>query len=162
MQRSSPSAQAGFVLACALFALALPRPGRRPEPCLHPLLRAPGEIVCETAGEGLPRLAGPARRLFDLPIDPNRADAVTLETLPGIGPVRARAIIAERCRRPFASVDDLRRVRGLGPARVGVLEPFVALEARLATCDTTSVKSPTCRSSCGTAGLESATAKTAQ
>jgi len=160
MSRSARAARAGLVLSCALFVLALPRPDTRPEPCLQPALRAAGEVVCEPAGAGRPpldrppaqRLEGPARRLFGLPIDPNRADAVTLETLPGIGPVRARAIIEERCRRPFASLDDLQRVRGLGPARVGALVPFLAIEDLLAVCDVTSVKSAGCRSSCGNTG----------
>jgi competence protein ComEA len=139
-------------LACALLALALPRPGRRPEPCRQPSLRAAGEVVCAPAGAGPRRLAGPARRLFDLPIDPNRADVVSLETLPGIGPVRARAIAAERCRRPFASLADLERVRGLGPARVGALSPWVAFETPMASCHEASVESATCHSSCGVAG----------
>jgi len=171
MNRSARAARAGLVLSCALFALALPRPNTRPAPCLRPALRAAGEVICEPAGEGRPRracishrlatrpgekcrLEGLARRLFDLPIDPNRADAVTLETLPGIGPVRARAIIEERCRRPFAEVYDLRRVRGLGPARVGALAPLLAIEGSLAECDTASVDSQGCRSSCGNTGFE--------
>ena len=162
MNRSAGAARAGLVLSCALFVLALPRPDTRPEPCLQPALRAAGEVICEPAGAGRPpreeppaqRLEGPARRLFGLPIDPNRADAVTLETLPGIGPVRARAIIEERCRRPFASLDDLQRVRGLGPARVGALAPFLAIEGLLAACTVTSVKSEGCRSSCGSTGTE--------
>jgi hypothetical protein len=160
MERSASTARAGFALACALFALALPRPGRGPEPCLEPALRAAGEVVCldrpshhpaAVGGERAP-LAGPGRRLFGLPIDPNHADVATLETLPGIGPARARAIASERCRRPFASLADLQRVRGLGPARVGALAPFVAFATPLATCDATSVESRTCRSSCGSAG----------
>jgi hypothetical protein len=150
--RSSRAEQAGLVLVCALFARALPWPGTGPEPCLHPVLRAPAEVVCEPAGAPHTRLPGPARRLFDLPIDPNRADALTLETLPGIGPVRARAIIEERCRRSFASLSELQRVRGLGPARVGALEPLLAIGDPLAACDAASVESPGCRSSCGNAG----------
>jgi hypothetical protein len=152
MQRASRAARAGWALSCALFALAFPRPDTRPEPCLRPALRAPGEVVCRPGGGAPPRLEGPARRLFDLPIDPNRADAVTLETLPGIGPVRARAILEQRCRRPFASLGDLTRVRGLGPSRVAALAPFLAIEHPLAVCDTISVKSGTCRSSCGGIG----------
>ena len=79
---------------------------------------------------------------------------MTLETLPGIGPARARAIIEERCRRPFAEVYDLQRVRGLGPARVGALAPLLAIEGLLAACDVTSVKSAGCRFSCGNTGAE--------
>jgi hypothetical protein len=154
MENSAPTARAGFALACALLALALPWPDRLPEVCLQPRFRAPGEVVCDaSAGPGQPRFAGPARRLFGLPIDPNCADLVTLETLPGIGPARARAIADERRRRPFASLADLERVRGLGPARVGALTPWVAIDPGLAPCDAPSVKSNACRSSCGSAGI---------
>lgn len=48
-------------------------------------------------------------------IDINTADAATLATLPGVGPQTAKAIIAAR---PFASVDDLTRVSGIGPAKL--------------------------------------------
>lgn len=47
----------------------------------------------------------------------NTASEAELEQLPGIGPVLARAIVAERTAHgPFRSVDDLGRVRGLGAA----------------------------------------------
>lgn len=50
--------------------------------------------------------------------DLNRAPARHLVLLPGVGPVRARAIVEER---PFAGVDDLQRVKGIGPATVELL-----------------------------------------
>src|SRR5262249_1882189 len=43
-------------------------------------------------------------------INVNSASADDLDTLPGIGPVLAQRIIAERQKRPFASVNELRRV----------------------------------------------------
>jgi len=150
MNARTSTARAGFALGCALFALALPRSRRPPEACLHPRQPVPGEVVCDAeAGAPPARLGGPARRLFGLPIDPNCADLLTLETLPGIGPVRARAIAAERQRRRFTSLAELQRVRGLGPARVGALAPLVAVDPGLAVCDTTPVKSGPCRSACG-------------
>jgi hypothetical protein len=98
-----------------------------------------GEIVCGSAARS--ELTGPARLLFGLRIDPNLADAITLETLPRIGPVHAQAIISERCRRPFVSVADLRRVPGIGPKTVDGLAPYVAIGTRLAACEATSVRS---------------------
>jgi transposase len=86
--------------------------------------------------------------LFGLPVDPNRADLATLETLPGIGPVRARAIAVERCRKPFGRLADLRRVRGLGPARVRALEPHLAIREDLAAGGGPSVKSGGCEPCC--------------
>jgi competence ComEA-like helix-hairpin-helix protein len=50
-----------------------------------------------------------------LPVDPNRADARELATLPGIGPKLARRILAHRRRHgPFRRPEDLLAVRGIG------------------------------------------------
>ena len=50
-------------------------------------------------------------------LDINRADAETLATLPGIGPVLAARIVAHRdSAGPFAAVDSLVAVSGVGPA----------------------------------------------
>lgn len=60
------------------------------------------------------------------PVDVNAADARTLETLPGIGPATAAAILTERDRNgPFASFEDLERVPGIGPAKLAALEGLV-------------------------------------
>lgn len=48
-------------------------------------------------------------------VDLNTADSATLETLPGVGPVTAEAIIAYREATPFTSIDDLLLVKGIGP-----------------------------------------------
>jgi competence protein ComEA len=61
------------------------------------------------------------------PIDVNTASAAQLETLPGIGPTLAAAIIAEREKGPFKSVDDLGRVRGIGDARLEQLRELVTV-----------------------------------
>ena len=55
-------------------------------------------------------------------VDLNSATEEELEELPGIGPTLARRIILGR---PFRSVDDLRRVRGIGDARTEELRPHV-------------------------------------
>lgn len=57
------------------------------------------------------------------PVDLNTADAAGLETLPGVGPVLAERIIADReDNGPFASLEDLARVSGVGDAMVAGLE----------------------------------------
>jgi competence protein ComEA len=56
-------------------------------------------------------------------INVNRADATQLEELPGVGPVLAARIIADReANGPFATLDDLARVPGVGDAILGGLE----------------------------------------
>ena len=58
-------------------------------------------------------------------INVNQATAQQLEQLPGIGPVLASAIIAEREREPFSSVDDLLRVSGIGDKRLSAIRPLI-------------------------------------
>jgi competence ComEA-like helix-hairpin-helix protein len=49
-------------------------------------------------------------------VDVNTADAATLETLPGIGPVLAARIVVDRDERgPYRSLEALDRVPGVGP-----------------------------------------------
>jgi competence protein ComEA len=60
-------------------------------------------------------------------IDVNRADEAALERLPGIGPALARRIVEARAERPFRSVEDLARVRGIGPATLARLGDLVTV-----------------------------------
>lgn len=66
-------------------------------------------------------------------IDPNTADWQTLAALPGIGEKRARDIVAHReqvlkrnpGRPAFEKSSDLLRIRGIGPAIVSTIEPYL-------------------------------------
>lgn len=63
-----------------------------------------------------------------LPLDLNAATAASLQALPGIGPARAEAIVAERVAGgPFETIDALTRVKGIGPKTVEDLRPFLRL-----------------------------------
>jgi competence protein ComEA len=110
------SARAGWVLALALAAAAA-APDSSREPCASPgeRIAADGWSVELSCGRGGAALRGPARLLFGLGVDPNRADLETLEVLPGIGPSRARALVTAREGRPFCAPRDLERVKGIGP-----------------------------------------------
>jgi competence protein ComEA len=58
------------------------------------------------------------------PLDVNLASAAELERLPGVGRALAARIVDVRAREgPFGSVDDLRRVRGVGGATLERLRP---------------------------------------
>jgi competence protein ComEA len=59
-------------------------------------------------------------------LDLNTATVQQLDTLPGIGPVTAAAIVAWReANGKFTSVDQLAEVDGIGPARLDKLRPLV-------------------------------------
>jgi len=74
-----------------------------------------------------PGVAASQGILPDGRIDLNRATAAELETLPGVGPARAAAIIAAREERPFTVPGDLRRVSGIGEATFQRLAPLIAV-----------------------------------
>ncbi|MDJ0961837.1 MAG: ComEA family DNA-binding protein [Acidimicrobiia bacterium] len=59
-------------------------------------------------------------------VDLNRADASELETLPGVGPVLAQRIVAHReANGPFATIEDLLDVPGIGEAKLSQLREAV-------------------------------------
>jgi competence protein ComEA len=62
------------------------------------------------------------------PLDLNAATSAQLELLPGVGPATATAIVDDRERNgPFASIDDLDRVPGIGAAKLEALRPLVTV-----------------------------------
>ena len=65
-------------------------------------------------------------RQLEMKLDVNRASIQELQALPGIGPVKATAIVRWRTERgPFDSVDQLTEVPGIGPATLSRLRPLV-------------------------------------
>ncbi len=60
-------------------------------------------------------------------VDINRADTLALQALPGVGPALARRIVAAREDARFRTVEDLLKVRGIGPATLARLRPLVAV-----------------------------------
>jgi competence protein ComEA len=57
-------------------------------------------------------------------IDINTADQKAIESLPGVGPATAKAIIQGR---PYKSVDDLANVKGLGKSKLEKIKPLVTV-----------------------------------
>lgn len=87
---------------------------------------AAATIAVSVAAIALDRGRLPARPLAPRTIDLDRADAIDLDLLPGIGPALAARIIDDRnANGPFGSPDALRRVRGIGPAIVEGIRPHV-------------------------------------
>ena len=88
--------------------VSVPRVGQPADP------GAPGA----SGGTATSRAAGP--------IDLNAADVAELDTLPGVGPATAAAIVAYRDKHGrFGSVDDLGNVPGIGPAKLAALRDLV-------------------------------------
>ena len=85
---------------------------------------APDSAAADTArgprGAAVPRA----------PIDLNRAGAVELDRLPGVGPVLAGRIVLQRRRfGPFHEVDELLAVRGVGPRLLERIRPWATVQA---------------------------------
>jgi competence ComEA-like helix-hairpin-helix protein len=60
-------------------------------------------------------------------INLNTAPAEVLSLLPGVGPAKAAAILSYRKRRPFRTVDELVRIKGIGRKMVRRLRPHLAI-----------------------------------
>ncbi|MDJ0767830.1 MAG: helix-hairpin-helix domain-containing protein [Ilumatobacter sp.] len=83
-----------------------------------------GEVDPATVSTGPVGDAGEASG----PLDLNDATASQFETLPGVGPSTAAAIVDDRTRNgPFASVDELDRVPGIGPAKLAAIRDLVTV-----------------------------------
>ena len=128
MLRFTPTERRTLTLAVGLLALATagrlllaPRPAdfawsptttSRPAETVRAARRAVDDTLARR--EEAARPLAPGER-----IDVNRADAVQLQRLPGVGPARAAAILRERAAGgAFASPADLERVPGVGRAMV--------------------------------------------
>jgi competence protein ComEA len=113
-RRSSPRAAAGALCVClALVGLgsrATHIPAVDAAPTAPTVVESPGAAALRR-GEGL---------------DVNRASAAELELLPAVGPSLAARIVADRASRgPFRTIDDLARVRGIGPRTIERLAPHI-------------------------------------
>lgn len=127
-----------LALAVALAAVLAPT-------ALRQALETPaGRLGCSPAGRGVPPRhwlgcatdPGPARALapdeqlaLGLPIDLNTAGVRELAHVPGLTRRLAQAVVESRqAEGPFLAVDDLLRVRGIGPKRLALARPaLVAL-----------------------------------
>ena len=112
-----------------------------------------GILLVVTAGLGVryyynrSEIANPqpeaGRRAAELAdrVDPNTADWPTLAALPQIGPAMARRIVEEREAfaaanpgvTPYRQLDDLARVKGIGPATLANLEPYLIFPSPAST-----------------------------
>jgi competence protein ComEA len=78
---------------------------------------------------GSARKANQKEASLTSPIDINRATLTELQRLPGVGAKMSQKIVDERDKTPFKSVDDLRRVHGIGPKTLERLRPHVTVNS---------------------------------
>jgi competence protein ComEA len=123
--------------AVLLAALAAPR--------LRTLLETPaGRVACVPEGRGIPPRhwlgcaadPGPARGLasderlaLGLPIDPNVAGTRELAFVPGLSRHLAEQVVRDReINGRYECVQDLLRVRGVGPKKLASASPHLRVE----------------------------------
>ncbi len=84
-------------------------------------------VVASTVPASVPSATSSVATTAPL-INLNSATAAQLDTLPGVGPSTAKAIISYRNRKgPFGKVEDLLNVPGIGPAKVAAIRDQVTV-----------------------------------
>ena len=91
-------------------------------------------------------------------IDINTADQKTLESLPGVGPATAKAIIAGR---PYKSVDELKKVKGMSDAKISVIKNMVTAGGATASSTTSAASQKVASAEKTVAGASATASQTA-
>lgn len=99
---------------------------RKSDPLARPVLSAP--TAAPTAEIALPQRSAPAVSAHASSgglVNINTATLDELDTLPGVGPKTAQLIVDGR---PYATVEDLLRVKGIGPATLAKIKPLATAQ----------------------------------
>jgi competence protein ComEA len=111
-----------LAVAAAAPASSRLRPGARPDGCVPAPAGEPPRhwLACAHGPATRTRpLADDERLLLGLPLDLNASAPEALAFVPGLGRRLAAAVAADRSSRgPFSSVEELRRVSGIGEKRL--------------------------------------------
>ena len=103
------------MIVCVLALVALARSEVRPKPALPLRAAAPA-----------PRVQALCALRQGESIDLNLATVGDLQLLPGVGPKLAQRIVRERVRRGgYRALEELREVKGIGPAKHAQLRPLL-------------------------------------
>jgi competence protein ComEA len=71
---------------------------------------------------------------YQYAVDVNRATWVEWAQFEGIGETLAKRIVADRqTKGPFTDIDDVSRVKGIGPKKLAQMRPYLTLEPAQAT-----------------------------
>ncbi|NMC69516.1 MAG: helix-hairpin-helix domain-containing protein [Myxococcales bacterium] len=112
--------KSSFVLSFALVALATAQALAATAERVGPVPSGPVVAAAQTAAAETPAVSGV--------VNINTATAQQLQLLPGVGPSRAQAIIAQRERHPYRRPEDLLSIRGIGRATLNRMLPYVVVE----------------------------------
>ena len=113
------AALAAMLVGLAAFRMIPARAAAKPLPCASSGVGKREGVAGCGAPDGL---SGGERRVLGLPLDVNQATQAELEALPGIGAQLAQRIVAERqAHGPFADLEALSRVPGIGPGKLRLL-----------------------------------------
>ena len=99
----------------------LPTSRRKPAPRLRPKRLAPSTIPSAGSAPG-----GTSPSTLPSRVNINTATAAQLDALPGVGPTTAKAIISYRqSKGPFAKVEDLLNVPGIGQTKLDAMRGMI-------------------------------------
>jgi competence protein ComEA len=71
-----------------------------------------------------------AAQNFGGTVDVNTASVEQLMEIPGIGPSKANAIVAYRAKNPFATIDEVKEVKGIGDKLFAKISPYLTVSGR--------------------------------
>ena len=95
----------------------------------EPLERLERKPVATTSVVPMPGKAGKISAT-DAKIDVNAATEAEFLRLPGIGPTLAARIVLYRANAAFATLDDLRKVKGIGVKTLDAIRPFLIVKPK--------------------------------
>jgi competence ComEA-like helix-hairpin-helix protein len=114
----------GLAAAGLILLLAAPQRGQPIQLIPAPTRVATSTALPETAVATAAPLAPPTQAIIDI----NMATATQLDQLPGVGPTLAQSIVAYReAHGPFANIDDLLNVPGIGQRTLDAIRPFIII-----------------------------------